>query len=445
VSFELYPEEVSNRMALMPTVRAPEPGVFDNFLAGTGKVAMSGLAKAGRAVDLLGSVGAIAEDKLAGTIPERFGGYKGTVAQDRYFKEHDDVFNKAVDYWTPKPGEVGTAAQVVGALVGTLPLVFASPALAVGATQLGVGEDLVRQGVDASKAGAVGAVQGAGLGLGIWMPILGQNGWQRIVLGGAGFNVAQGVVTRGTSGAILSGTAAADEYKAFDGTQITLDVLLGAAFGGIAHLSPSQRAQGKAVWDKIGEWGKGLKPSDVDALATLRIAQNLNESGIPGKPLAPADADAWVTRTRTAIDQLTRDEPVNVTDMPEPKVALDPERIKAAEKITAEFDRMAAEKPLETPVQVDDARAGETQPPKPAEGEQNAGDAAKPPDPLSVEASRVADENPDLQIHVGTNEAGEKLTMTAREFLDHGDDIVKQAQADSKLYEIAAACMLGAG
>lgn len=602
MSFDLFPEEVATRINSMPRARAPEPGVFDNFLRGTGEVAMQGLAKAGRAVDLLGSVGPILEDKMADMVPAKYrGDAGGTVAQDRYFKEHDDVFNRAVDYWTPKPGDVGAAAQVVGSLVGTLPLVIASPALAVGSTQLGTGEDLVRGGVDASKAGAVGAVQGSGLGLGIWMPILGNNGWQRIALGGAGFNVAQGVATRAASGAILSGTAAADEYKAFDGTQITLDTLLGAAFGGIAHLSPAQRAQGAAVWSKIAEWGKGLKPSEVDALATLRVAQNLNEGSIPGKAAEPSDVNAWVQRTRTAIDQLSRDEPVNVENMPEPKIALDPERLKAAEQVKAEIEaigkaydtvlanplgpaddplvRMTPEdigtvllergavnlnkdgevnvnaggfglvkiiwkhgvksrraapefqvtrddimrtpevlrnfepildrvqddgkrlldfhvtrpdgkrviygvrgftdgdgqqhvvtihvnegskaqnRPLskskespESPGETSTASRGDTgQRSYALDGAGGQGDGsvrqdarAAQADPLSSEAMRFATENPDLPIRVGTDAAGEPLTMTAKEYLAHGDEIVNQATEEAKLFEVAAACMIGA-
>ena len=129
--FDLNQQEIDNRTARMPARTGLEPGAFDNFLAGTGKVTMQTLAKAGSAIDLLGAVGPIVQDKFTG----------GTEAQDRYFQEHEEVFGNAVDYWTPKPNEVGAAGQVVGQLLGTLPLVFASPSLAVGATQVSTAED----------------------------------------------------------------------------------------------------------------------------------------------------------------------------------------------------------------------------------------------------------------------------------------------------------------
>ena len=319
MSFDLFSQEVDNRIASLRPVMEPEPGAFHNFLPGTAKVTMQTFAKAGSAVDLIGSVGPIAQDKF-------FSKPGTTEAQDKYFKEHEDVFGKAVDYWTPKPNEVGTAGQVVGQLLGTLPMVVASPALAVGATQVSTAEDLVKKGVDPTKAQQVGAVQAAGLGLGIWVPILGKTLAQRVLLGGAGFNAFQGIATRGASGEILEGTPAAQDFKAFDPTGLTLDLLLGAAFGGLAHVVPSMRAEGDIWHAKMAEWGAKLKPSEVDALVTLRQAQHINADSMPGKPADMASTDAHVQRIRQAIDDLANDRPVNVEQMPAPKFEPDPER-----------------------------------------------------------------------------------------------------------------------
>lgn len=319
MSFDLFSQEVDNRIASLRPVREPEPGVFHNFIGGTAKVTMQTFAKAGSAVDLIGSVGPIAQDKL-------FSKPGTTEAQDKYFKEHEDVFGKAVDYWTPKPNEVGTAGQVVGQLLGTLPMVVASPALAVGTTQVSTAEDLVKKGVDPTKAQQVGAVQAAGLGLGIWVPILGKTLAQRVLLGGAGFNAFQGIATRGASGEILDGTPGAQDFKAFDPTGLTLDVLLGAAFGGLAHAVPSMRAEGDIWHKRMAEWGAKLKPSEIDALVTLRQAQHINADSMPGKPVDMASADAHVQRIRQAIDDLANDRPVNVEQMPAPKFEADPVR-----------------------------------------------------------------------------------------------------------------------
>jgi hypothetical protein len=297
--------------------------MFDNFLRGSGQVAMQTFAKAGRAASLAAAPLAMALEKSPNS----------TELQDKFFKAHDEIFGRAVDYWTPKPTEVGAAGQIVGQLLGTLPMVMASPVLTVAQTQLSTGEDLVRKGVDADKAQAVGAVQAAGLGLGIWVPILGQTLTQRVLMGGAGFNVAQGLATRAASAKLLEGTPGADEFKTFDPTAMTLDVLLGAAFGGIAHINPRMRAEGERWHAKLAEWGKGLKPSEVDALATLRQAQHLNADSLPGKPVDVEDVNAHVARMRQALDDLANDRPVNVEDMPAGRFELDAARQAEEERI----------------------------------------------------------------------------------------------------------------
>ncbi len=345
MSFDLYEPETADRLARLAPVKEPEAGAWDGFARGAGLVTMRNLARAGRAIDLAGSVGPIAKDAISG----------GTEAQDRYFKEHDEVWGSAVDSWTPRPNEVGVAGQIVGELASMLPLVIASPALAVGSMQLGTAEDLVRKGVDATKAQAVGAVQGAGLGLGIWMPIIGQNLWQRLVVGGAGFNLLQGVATRAGSELILEGTPQAEEFKTFDGQSITLDTLMGAAFGAVVHLSPGARAQGAEAWKRIEAWAEGLTPTQKSAIVALRLAQHLNVDSAPGVPATPADVEAHVNRVRTAIEQLERGQPVEVSDIAEPHFQPDPARLKEmsqrADELTAASRTVARAEDLEVPEQ----------------------------------------------------------------------------------------------
>ncbi len=315
MSFDLYENENLDAVSSMAPVQDVPAGFFDGF----GKVpqlAMRSAAVAGRATSLLASAPRVLLDRIKGD----------TDLEDRYFKQHEDVFQRAVDYWTPKPNEVGTAAQVVGDMLFTLPTAIAAPPIALGSAYAGTAEDLVRQGVDPAQAQAVGGVQSAGLALGLWMPILGKNLWQRTVVGGAGFNALQGIATRGASEAILSDTEAKDQFHAFDGEALTLDVLMGLGFGTFAHLSPEQRAQGEATWNRISEWAQQMSPSQKAAIATLREAQHLNVDSVPGKPVDPVDVEAHVNRMRQAIDQLVNDQPVQVSDLPEPKLEADPAR-----------------------------------------------------------------------------------------------------------------------
>jgi hypothetical protein len=450
VSLDLYQDEAQQKLAGMRPVTAPETGVFDGFVRGSATYAMKGLAKTARAIDMAGAVFPMAEDAISG----------GTTAQDRYFREHDDVFGSAVDFWTPKPNEVGVAAEVFGGLVGQLPIIMASPHLAVGAQVLDTAEDLTKSGVDATRAVAAGVVQGAGLATGIWMPILGQNGWQRIVLGGAGFNALQGATSRALTSIVLQGTSAEEAFKAFDPKAITLDVLLGAAFGTLAHLSPAQREQGAQTWKRIENWAENLSPSEVGALATLRTAQHLNEDSAPGKVATPEDVEAHAARVRQAVDQLVKDQPVEVNDLAAPEVKPDDARFKQAAKraeaLTSTAERVAKAEGLPAAPEIKEAatevaateteglaaKGGGAEPPPPRGESAPSGQplGQEKASPLELEAKRIADEQPDLQIITGHDTDGKPMRQTAKEFLEQTNIDVEHEQS---LIRAAAACLLG--
>lgn len=445
MSFELV--DTQKNLAGLRGTTKPEPGAFDNFLAGTARFTMKGFAQTGRAVSLAG-IGAVSIfDKMAES--SRWG--TKTYLADELFRFHDDIFQSAVDAWTPKSGEVGVAAEVAGTLLSTLPIVIASPSLAVASTQLSVSEDLARKGVPTGKAVGVGAVQGAGLGLGVWMPILGQSGFQRMVVGGAGFNVAQGVVTRGVSGSILEGTEAANDFQAFDWSAITLDALLGLAFGGLTHLSPAQRKQGEAGWKRIQEWVSGARPSELDALVALRQSQHLQVDSAPGRLTTPEALDAHVTRARTALDQVANDRPVHVEDLPAVRAEPDPQRQAAAEQVFGVLEREASRAAKEhgieiDPIRVDPADAVKTEAPAPKpDAAPKAGEEPARADPLAAEAERFAAAHPELEIPIGQGEDGRTVLLKAKEFLARAREEAKAITENSKLYEIAAACWMGRG
>lgn len=441
MSLDLYQRELSDTLSRMGGTKSIEPGVFDGFIRGSGIYAMKGLAKTARAIDMAGAVFPMLEDAFTG----------GTEAQDRYFREHDEVFGGAVDHWTPRPLEVGTAAEIVGGLVSQLPIIVASPHLAVGSTLLSTAEDLAAKGVEPGKAIAVGATQAAGLGVGIWMPVLGQNAVQRILLGGAGFNLAQGVGTRAAAQIILDGSPAAKEFEAFDWKAMTLDTLLGAAFGTLVHLSPAQRAQGAEAWTRIQAWAQKLEPSQVAALAALRTAQHLNADSLAGRPAAPADIEAHANRVRTAIDQLASDKPVEVGDLPAAELKPDARRFvqagKRFEELEGRVERVAKQEGIE-PIPETEAPAGqprgaEPPPPRGSSEGKPAGAEATAPDPVATEAMRIATEHADLPINLGTDAEGKPIVKTAAQFLADAEQSAKALEGDQSLIHAAAACLLG--
>jgi hypothetical protein len=439
MSLDLYEREVSERLDRLPKAMVPEVGAFDNFLRGTGMSAMQTFAKAGRAASLALGAPVVAVDRFS----------NGTEISDRFFRWHDETFGEAVDHWTPRTNEVGVAGQVVGQLLATIPMVIASPAGTVAATGLGTAEDLARKDVSPTKAVATGVVQAAGLGAGIWMPILGNTLTQRVVLGGAGFNLVQGVGTRAASGMILEGTPAAEDFKAFDWQAVTLDTLLGIAFGGLAHLSPAQRAQGAKVWERLDAWSKSLQPSQVDALLVQRQAQHLNVDSLPGAPVAPESVDAHVQRSRLAIEQLARDEPVNVSNLPEGRFEADGPRLQEmggrAEELvrSAETVRNAEGLPSVPETEGPPVRVSAEPPPPRGEDARPGGPEAKEVDPIETEARRYVEARGDIEVTLGRDADGKPVRATMKALMAESDAQVKLATEDAKLFQIAAACMLG--
>lgn len=457
---DLYERETEESLARVQATNVPEVGMFDGFVRGAGMGAVrTAIKTVARPVAMVGSIGAGIYDLDQSMVPDAIS--SGTSARDRYFRTMDEIFDSAIDYWTPKANEVGVAGEVVGQLLGLLPIVVASPATAVAGTYLDTATELSKKGVGDWRAQAVGAAQAAGLGAGIWMPIMGSTLAQRVLVGGASFNVVQGVVTRGAGETILGDHPAAAEFKALDGTAMTLDVLLGMAFGGITHLSPAQRAQGAAAWKRIGEWAKELPPTDKSAIMVLREGQHLNLDSLPGKPVSALDQDAHVQRMRTVLDQVIRGEPVHVEGMPAPKMEPDQARWAEADKrarALAEegealakeegFAETAANDPSINPEQTEPegppaqrAESASTPPPE-------AGTKAKPGgpeavDPLAREVDAFVQQYESLPMRVGQEANGEPVVKTVKEFIEDARANSEQARQDANLFEVAAACMLG--
>lgn len=323
MSLDLYSDEAQARLDTLKPVTAAPVGIFDNYLESAGSEIMKGSATLARTIHSGLAVVPMAIDEVA-----------GTDLSSKYFKQHQ-FWQRASDRWVPNPQEVGIAGQITGQLLTGINQLLINPSLLVANTQMSVTEDLANKGVSTGKALAVGAVQGVGTGVGIWMPILGKTLTQRVVAGGVGFNVAQGVAMRGASGAILEGTPAAEVYSATDTTSLTLDVLMGIAFGGYAHVNPAMRAQGAEMQDRLTSWASKLKPSEIDAIVTLKQAEHLNSSSMPGKPVDIQDIDAHVQRIRQAIDDLANDRPVNVEAMQKPEYVPDAARQAEAENVSA--------------------------------------------------------------------------------------------------------------
>lgn len=425
MSFDFFPNEQGATLlnAARKPSTIPEPGVFDNFASGAGQYTMRSLAEAGRAVSMAGAVVPIALDAMVGDD-----NFSGKSLTDRYFETHDEVFNGAVDYWTPKPGEVGTAGQVAGQLAGGVMQAIVSPALLVGTTQLSAAEDLVRSGVDSTTAQVVGGIQGASMAVGLKLPYLGQTLATR-VLSGAGGNLVQGTAGALASWEVLKAEGydkQAEQYNPWDLRARALDVMLGAAFGGLAHID----AKGK-----LQEPPK-LTPTDEAALLVANQARHLEDVTPQGRPATDADATMHADAMRRAIDQVLRGEQVTVDDIVrDMRLVPDEAQYQQRAEIMAEAQRIAEQVAPFDPI------VPKMEPTRPL-----ADNIPMEGDPASIQARRFATEQPDLTIPTNRADAdGNPVTMRAADAIALADAEVAHAQATAaNLFKTAANCLLGA-
>jgi hypothetical protein len=426
MSFDFFPNEQG--AALLNAARhpstTPEPGAFDNFVSGAGRYTMRSLAEAGRAVSLAGAVVPMAIDKI--TEGDNFSGKSLT---DRYFETHDEVFNNAVDYWTPKPGEVGAAGQIAGQLAGGVMQAIVSPALLVGTSALSPAEDLVREGVDASTATKVGVIQGAGAGIGLKMPFLGQTLATR-VLSGAGGNLMQGTAGALASSEVLKAGGydkQAEQFTPWDLRARVLDVMLGAAFGGLAHID----AKGK-----LQEAPK-LTPTDEAALLVANQARHIEDATPQGRPATDADATMHADAMRQAVEQVLRGEQVTVDGLvKDMRMVPDESQYQQRMEVADEAQRIAArEAPLDAPIL-----------PKIEPGLPMADNIPAEHNPTSLKARQIALDRPDLTIPTNRTDAdGNPITMRAADAIALADAEVAHAQAyAANVFKTAAHCLLGA-
>ncbi|MBI5900851.1 MAG: hypothetical protein HZB40_16720 [Rhodocyclales bacterium] len=424
----------------------PEAGTWDNFTTGAGRYAMRSLAEVGRAVDMAGAVFPIAVDAVTG----------GTERQDQYFKEHNEVFNRAVDYWTPAPGEVGTAGQIAGQLAGGIMQAVISPALLVGTAQLSTAEELTRQGVDPGAALVVGDIAGIGTAAGIKLPFLGKTLASRVLTGAAG-NVAQGAAMAGASRAVLDAAGnplQAAQYDPLDLKARLLDAMLGAAFGGLAHLDATKVAA-------------KLTATDEAALLVANQARHLEDTTLAGRPVSDADLTAHVSAMRQAVDQVLRGELVQVDSITRGmQIKPDDAMLRQRTEVADELARLVKQ---ETP-------EGAKIEPLPAKGEAlGASPAEAPPivaraaqavqraigevfgvkmadteapasaDPAISKARQAVADRPDMLIPTGdVAPDGTPVHVRAADAIAQADAALAQTRTTAPgIFRTAAACLLG--
>lgn len=229
---------------------------------------------------------------------------------------------------TPDAATTGTAAQILNgvgeggmlASTGTLVGIAAAPASATAglvgaATFTGASEgtsryrELKEQGVGTDAAAAEGAVTAVASGAGVAMPGGFGSSLATRLMTGAVANTAFGMVNRYADHKILEAAGypeMAEQQKALDGTQILVDMALGATFGGLAHLHANAEAEHVAA---------NLKgnPDAQDAALAMNLGL-ADRKTAPGVPVDPASANAHQAAMEKATADMLRGKPVDVSD-----------------------------------------------------------------------------------------------------------------------------------
>lgn len=275
------------------------------FFAGTGGLFMSELASAGRSVAIAGGAIPAAIDWAVGDAN------KGESLADRYFRAVDEPTKHAVEYWKPAPAATGIGGRVLGPVAGGLVELAAAggnPALMITRQQIGTAGELVDQGVDATTAQLVGGAQGLATAAGFRLGTVGNTLGKQMATGAAG-NLATNIPAAAGSQAILEQggfTEQAKQFNPWDLEARAIDVLMGAAFGAVAHYGPKPA-------DAAPTPRTDLPPSQQAEILAAAAARNWAVDTAPGRPATDADLAMHHNAMSTALDQMMRGEPVDVS------------------------------------------------------------------------------------------------------------------------------------
>lgn len=314
---ELLTEQ--NRLRDSATKELPEPGFWQgSLLDETGKGLVLGGISSSNLVHALGAA-QLEQDLTVSSLyfPEMDAEPQIQAQRDEQERLGRDTA-EAAKLLRPDPQTVGLAGQLLSGAAEILPrtiaaTVAAGPAgLVVGALAAGAPAGYtakhvaMSEGVDEATATGQGLIEGITMTAGAALPgahlvkpVLGD-------LAAVGVaNVGLGVAQRAATAELLERngyTAQAAQYRAFDGTAMTIDAVMGAAFGIVGRAG-----------DVKGTLARRPKPAEVDAALAGNNAQHAIDTA-PGIPTDPRAANAHLQQLDVASGQLLRGEDVRLPD-----------------------------------------------------------------------------------------------------------------------------------
>lgn len=370
------------------------------------------------------AVGAPATELLT-PLAKKIDGYTGTDIQG-YLDKQLDIVRKTIDAQAPDASVTTTTGQILNGLGDVMSraaggALIAGPAgaatLAGGTEAIFANDEGLRKKLDPATAAGKAILEGGSLGVGVMVPAapFAKSLLTRLA-SGALSNTAIGLAQRGATSAYLEERGYKDmaqQYKAWDATAVMADVVLGAAFGGLAHASIP------------------ATPERVDAALTARNAQYFREDTAPGIPVDIPSNIAHQRALETATEQMNRGEPVDVSSV---------DGLYDANFIARERANQP-ENPVFTPEPVKEVET--TYKPTNEPGLAEITDT----DPILrdiANADQVLAKRGDIAVNI-EDENGNNIQRSAAEMLREDDAYVSRAEGEAKGFMAAIECELRHG
>lgn len=298
-----------------PALTPPEP----NFWDGSGTALLSGIAQGATQLALQAAqYGNDPDQAILFDVPtdEEEIARRAAIGQQRL---------AVTERLRPDAQTSGTAAQILfglgdvgarfafGAASGGLPVAAGGVGLSMGEQRF---SELRAEGVDPKTAALAGAIEGTTLAAGAFLPaarLLSQPVADLAATAGA--NVALGAVARGGVGQVLESngyTQQAQQYRALDAQAMAIDGLLGGAFWGLGRAMSGRPA---------------ASPEVVDAALAGNNGVHAQHGTAPGAPVDARSSAAHQNAMDTAIEQLSRGEPVSVAGIADDAQFIRSERV----------------------------------------------------------------------------------------------------------------------
>lgn len=227
---------------------------------------------------------------------------------------------KAVDNvkgWAPDPRTTGVVSQAIHGIFNVVPEVIAGGPTVAATLQGYKGyRGGMAEGLDPGTALGKGAIDGVAtwVGLKIPMTVAPGLGATANVLGAAAVNAPVGMVSRGATSEWLRARGypdMADQYQVFDQAAIAMDLIMGGAFGALAHYGP-RGAQAYDAWRK--RFDGSLLPTDRDTALFVNNVLHAELDTAPGIPADPAARAAHAEALNKALADLLAGRPVTAPD-----------------------------------------------------------------------------------------------------------------------------------